>query len=178
MDAPFPAECCPSTNMDAQFTAECCASVNVDAPFATGCCSPTNIYTPFAAEYCSPTNTDAPFPAECCTPTNADALSTFSSSVAQCFEGDSESFGDPLQTPEGFPPVAYGNFIEARSAKVVAISILHLFGHHEAFRYFLILDAFLVVPEECLIGIPLLLGLQHAPMQDDVIQSHARQQVD
>ena len=135
---------------------------------------------PFAAECCSPTNIDVPFPAECCTPTNADALSTFSSGVAQSFEGDAKTFGDALQTSEGFPSVAFGNFIEAFGADVVAIGILHLLGHHEAFWYFLILDldALLVLLEKCLIGIPLLLGLQHTPMQDDVIQPHPSQHVD
>ena len=166
--------------MDAQFTAECCSSVNLDTPFVAECCSPANIGALYAADYCSLTNADAPFPAECCTPTNLDALSPFSSSVAQSFEGDAETFGGALQTSVGIPPVAFGNFIEALGADVVAIGILHLFGHHEAFRglLFLDLDDFLVVLEECMIGIPLLLGLQHAPMQDDVIQPHACQHVD
>ena len=139
-----------------------------------------NIGKPFAADYCSPTIIDAPFATVYCAPENADALSPFSNDVAQCFEGDAEPFGGPLQTSVGIPPVALGNFIEAFGADVVAIGILHLFGHHEAFRCFLFLDldAFLVVLEKCLLGIPLLLGLQYTPMQDDVIQPYARQHVD
>ena len=139
-----------------------------------------NIGKPFAADYCSPTIIDAPFATVYCAPENADALSPFSNDVAQCFEGDAETFGGALQTSVGFPPVALGNFNEALGTEVVAMSILHLFTHHEAFRglLFLDLDSCLVVLEECLIGIPLLLGLQHTPMQDDVIQPYARQHVD
>ena len=194
VDAPFPREYCTSANVgasfpeeyrasanvDAQFTAECCASVNIDTPFAIECCTFTNFDVSFPAECCMPTNTDVPFPALCCTPTSAGALFPFSNGVAQCFEGDAETFGGALQTSVGIPPVALGNFIETSGADVVAIGILHLFGHHEAFRGFLFLDldAFLVVLEKCLLGIPLLLGLQYTPMQDDVIQPYARQHVD
>ena len=123
---------------------------------------------------------DAQLAAEYCTSANIDALFPFSNGVAQSFEGDAESFSDALQTSVGFPPVSFGNFIETLGADVVAMSILHLFGHLEAFRGFLFpdLDDFLVLLEECLIGIPLLLGLQHTPMQDDVIQPHPRQHVD
>ena len=125
-----------------------------------------NIGKPFAADYCSPTIIDAPFAAGYCMSANVDALSPFSSGVTQRFEGYAVSFSGPLQTSVGIPSVAFGNFIKARNAKVVAMSILHLFGHHEAFRGFLFLDldSCLVVLEECFIGIPLLLGLQHSPM--------------
>ena len=108
---------------------------------------------------------------------NCVTLLPFSSDIAQSFEGDAETSSGPLQTSVGFPPVAPSNFIETPGAHVVAIGILHLFGHHEAFRHFLFLDldAFLVLQEKCLLGTPLLLCLQYTPMQDDVIQSHPRQ---
>ena len=179
MDVHPAGECCSLANVDIQYPEETCACENIDNPFPVEYCSSTNVDVHFPARCRSSTNIDALFPTESCTPTNAGALFPFSDGVVQGLEGDAESFGDALQTSVGIPPVAFGNFIETPCADVVAMRILHLFGHLESFRGFLFpdLDDFLVVLEECLIGIPLLLGLQYAPMQNNVIQPHARQHV-